>query len=833
MKILKSQKIFLQQSGLAAALTLENFFPERRAKIAVWFCGTVSLAGFALAALFLEEKNLAFRFLGLGEASAAFFLTSLLYYLFLHYLKTPKKYSLEEIKTALSHEAYGRILSFASAKILMETASGDDLHLPVFFQKLLQGEEFLWILRRLNINSKSFGVRVKENYPETAALSLSEVLRAAWQKSLSGNHFYVELGDVMAAVWELDKIFQKIMFDYEIEKNDFEAVVFWQGRYQLERREKTKWWHRHNLLNTKGIGKDWQGGYTVMLDRVALDLTEAVKYKKPSRHLFGHRKTLEIMEQTLIRPGGASNVVMVGSPGVGRHTMLRAFAAKVNSGETYGPLRYQRVLQLDSTAIISGAASLNIIVEKIQAYFGEALLAQNVILVIQDIDAFLDSAPEAGRVNATEALLPFLQSRLKIIGVTTPSGYQNTIGKNQQLLRLFSKLEVAETAFTQTLLILEDEVLTVERDSGLFFTFKALEEIVNLATRLIQNLPNPEKSLEILEETAVFTATKTADRIVAIAHVQKVVTARTKIPVGKVEGKEKGVLLNLENILHERIVNQHEGITEIANALRRARAGIRSEKRPIGSFLFLGPTGVGKTETAKSLAAIYFGSESRMIRFDMSEFQEIHSVSRLIGDADTRTGGLLTEAVIANPFGLILLDEIEKAHPKILDLFLQVLDEGRLTDALGRAVSFVNTMIIATSNAGAEMIREMIKAGKNPAESKQEVLDEIQRHGLFRPEFLNRFDAVVVFRPLQDEELAEVAILLLQELNSRLAEKDIQIKITPKLAATVVAGGFSAEFGARPLRRFIQDHVENYIAKGLLSGSIQRGQLIEINPEML
>ena len=219
-----------------------------------------------------------------------------------------------------------------------------------------------------------------------------------------------------------------------------------------------------------------------------------------------------------------------------------------------------------------------------------------------------------------------------------------------------------------------------------------------------------------------------------------------------------------------------------------------------------------------------------MIRFDMSEFQEVHGINRFIGDADSNTGGLLTEAIIANPFSVVLLDELEKAHPKIFDLFLQVFDEGRLTDALGRTVSFVNTMIIATSNAGAEKIREMIRDNRDPVAFREEILDFAQKAGIFRPEFLNRFDAVIIFRPLNIEELSRVAGLLLEDLNKRLSEKNIQVRITPELTNWVAEKGYNAEFGARPLRRFIQENIENYIAEALLSGKIQNGQIVEISP---
>lgn len=606
---------------------------------------------------------------------------------------------------------------------------------------------------------------------------------------------------------------------------DLVIVKQWEQRLRERREAAGNWWDLRNLMNTQGIGKQWAGGYTIHLDSVARDVTAEVKHGHVPAHLYGRRVQVEILEQMLVRSKGAANTVLVGPPGVGKHEIIKALAHRFNTGQTFGALRYMRLLEIDTSAVVAGANSLNAVVQKIKGLFGEAHRVGNVILVINDIDAFFDPSPEAGRVNATEALLPFLESRLRIIGLTTLRGYQSTIGKNSQLQRLISKLEINEPSASETLMILQDEVIRIERQSGLFFTHQALVEIVELSQKLIADLPQPEKALEVLQEVAVYCATKVRQKVVLPEHVEEVITARTKVPAGKVMGEEKDLLLNLEARLHERVIGQDEAIRQIANALRRARSGVRSEKRPIGSFLFLGPTGVGKTETTKAMAAIYFGDDpstgsGRMLRFDMSEFQ----------DSDTFTARL-TQAVIESPFAVVLLDEIEKAHTKVLDLLLQVLDEGRLTDSEGRKVSFVNTMIVATSNASAETIRETVQAGKNL--DQQILLDELQSQGKFKPEFLNRFDGIITFRPLSESELWQVATLLLAELNLRLREKEIQIKITPELAAAVTRGGYNPEFGARPLRRYIQEHIENYIAKGLLDGSIKPGDTVEIPREHL
>jgi len=310
-------------------------------------------------------------------------------------------------------------------------------------------------------------------------------------------------------------------------------------------------------------------------------------------------------------------------------------------------------------------------------------------------------------------------------------------------------------------------------------------------------------------------------------HVARIVTEKTKIPVGEIETKEKEILLNLEDLIHKRIINQNEAVNEISEAMRRARAEITIRKGPIGAFLFLGPTGVGKTETSKALTEIYFGSEERMIRLDMSEFQDIKDIPRLIGAPEKE--GLLTTKIKERPFSLILLDEIEKAHSDILNLFLQVLDEGHITDGVGRKVSFKNAIIIATSNAGYKIILEALREETEWSQVKEKLLNYLFANAIFRPEFINRFDGVIVFRPLTKENLLDIAQLMLEKLKRNLTSKYIEFEINQALKEKIVELGYNPAFGAREMRRVIQNKVENALARALLEEKLKRGDKITMN----
>ncbi|MDD2696639.1 MAG: AAA family ATPase, partial [Candidatus Pacebacteria bacterium] len=412
----------------------------------------------------------------------------------------------------------------------------------------------------------------------------------------------------------------------------------------------------------------------------------------------------------------------------------------------------------------------------------------------------------------------------------TFEGLHKSLEQNSSLLSLFEKVEVAEISERETLMLLEDLALKLEFKYKKFVSYPALRDIITYCSRYLAAIPFPEKAMDLLDEAMVLLSqTEKKDKVLMPQHIARLVSEKTQIPVGEMQIKEREILINLEKLIHQRIINQEEAVNEVSSALRRARAEVSIRKGPMGTFLFLGPTGVGKTETSKALAEIYFGSEERMIRLDMSEFQNITDIARLLGSAGEE--GLLTTKVRETPFSLILLDEIEKAHPNILNLFLQVLDEGYVTDGLGRKVDFRNSMIIATSNAGYQIILKALKEEADWSKVKTQLLDRLFEEGVFRPEFINRFDGVIVFKPLSKENLLDIADLMLKKLQKNLQEKEVDFVVTEALKEKMVELGYDPTFGAREMRRVIQDKVENILASALLSGEIKRGSKVEIEPE--
>jgi ATP-dependent Clp protease ATP-binding subunit ClpC len=639
----------------------------------------------------------------------------------------------------------------------------------------------------------------------------------------------IKIGEILFTLAQKNRIFRDFLIQSELKADDLKEVSAWIDYLEEEFLEAKKFWKWENLLKKGSLAREWTAGYTTLLDNFSFDVTASMR-SQAFRKIIAHEKEVKEMERILASPE-KNDVLIVGEAGSGRRSMIESLARDCALGQTLPELNFKRVVYLDLPRIISETETVEEAEKILDQIFSEVVFAGNVILAIDNLHNYVGVEVERklGIVEISGILSSYLNlPNFRCVGITTYEGLHKNLEQRPILLESFEKIEVREVSEKETLLILEDRALRLESKYKIFFPYPVIKEIITLCSRYIPAIPFPEKAIDVLDELAILVSQR-KEKIVFKKDLEKIIERKIKVPVGELEEFEKRKLLNLENLIHQRIVDQEEAVKEISEALRRARAQISVRKGPMGSFLFLGPTGVGKTETAKALTEIYFGSEEKMIRLDMSEFQNLSDIPRFLGGPGEE--GLLTTPVREKPFSLILLDEFEKAHPNILNLFLQVFDEGYLTDGMGRKVDFKNSIIIATSNAGYQIILEALKEKLEWSKVKGKLLDYVFEQGIFRPELINRFDAVVVFKPLSKEDLLDIAQLLLNKIKKQLAEKDIEFVITEGLKEKIVELSYDITFGARNMQRVIQDKVGNVLAKAILSGQLKRGNRVEIVPD--
>ena len=535
------------------------------------------------------------------------------------------------------------------------------------------------------------------------------------------------------------------------------------------------------------------------------------------------------MKLVLERPD-QNCALLVGAAGIGKKTLIHSLAENVRFNNNVGNLSDSRMLVLDLGRVISDAVSRGEDVEySLRKLFYEAAYAGNVILIIEHFEYFLGKESGSFHSNVSAVLMEFLNApSFQVIALSTTKEYHQLIERQEDIAKYFEVIEMREPSEEDTIEILLNQLEKYEH-TRVLFTFKALEKIVRDSSKHNWQFPLPERAIDLAMGVLMFWEKKSAEEFVTEKTVSDYLSLKTGVPQGEIEGVERKKLLNLEEILHRQIIGQDEAVRQVSQALRRVRSGIGNSKKPVGSFLFLGPTGVGKTETAKALAKAYFGDEEKMIRLDMSEFQTPNSIDRLLGSSQLNQPGRLVTQIKDNPYSLLLLDEIEKAYPDILDVFLQILDEGYVNDAFGEKINFRNTMIIATSNAGSLLIKDMVEQESPAEEIKQAVIDWTIKNNLFRTEFLNRFEGIVFFRPLNENELKSVVRLQLQKFIRRLSkEKNIEVFYEESIVEKIIEKGYNPIFGARSLNRFIEDELESIVANKIISREVAPGEKIAI-----
>ena len=746
-------------------------------------------------------------------------------------IKFPEKYNLAEFLSFEVAKAVHRAIDFASSKKIPEI----DSTILLYFL-LVDNPKLNFIFSRATLNLKDIKKLLKEyldhleggliEFPRFGR-DFQDFIFQSFKIAQSKGHQRIIIGDAISALAKQNPIFKKILIDFTLKAEDIENLTWWLENLEEEIAKEKRFWDYNNLARKGSIARDWAAGYTLTLDQFSTDWTKVIR-GKGFREMVGHKKEVEAIERILSREE-INNVLLIGEPGAGRMKLIEELARRALFNLSLPQINSQRIVSLDIVSVLSQAESFEETEVILDTIFKEALIASNVILVIDDFHNYVSPVPRPGVIDISGVISHYLPlPNFRLIGITNFPGFHRFI-EPSPIFGYFEKVEISDTPERDTIRILENFLPFFEKKYRLFVTYPAVRDIVRYSARYLPEATFPKKAIDLLDEIIVYVANFTTGKIVLPEHVARIISDKTQIPVGEIETEERKILLNLENLIHKRIINQEETVKEISTALRRARADITVRKGPMGAFLFLGPTGVGKTETSKALAEIYFKSEENMIRLDMSEFQATEDIPRLIGSIDQE--GLLTTKVRERPFSLILLDEFEKAHPNILNLFLQVFDEGHLTDGLGRRINFKNTMIIATSNAGYKVILKALKEKTVWSGVKEKLIDYLFEEGIFRPELINRFDAVVVFKPLTKENLLDITELLLQKLKENLAQKDVEFEITLPLKEKIVELGYSPVFGAREMRRVIQDKVENLLASALLSGELKRGDRVEIDPK--
>lgn len=563
-------------------------------------------------------------------------------------------------------------------------------------------------------------------------------------------------------------------------------------------------------------------GWNVEIKKYAKNLTYQVLSQKFPPSVVGRSKEYEQLVGALAKDT-QNNVVLIGEPGTGKTSLVEYFAYMSQMGTVPEHTRHKMIYELLVEELLAGANTKGEQEERISSLIEDISHAGNVLLFIQNIENIFGGG--GTNFDISGVLFEHLKNgSIQMIGTTTHAGYQTYLANKGSIANLFEAIRLEEPDKPSALFMLFEKVPEIEQKYHVGLSYSAVKATIDLNASYFPDRYLPGKALALLE-TVVSNARIAKKKRIEKDDVIKEIEAKTNIILQAPTQDEKETLLHLEDEIHKRIINQEQAVKAIASALRRMRSGFSKENRPIAAFLFLGPTGVGKTETAKALAQIYFHDENNMIRLDMSEYQTQDVLPRLLGaqPGQEYIPNTLTEQVKEHPFSLVLLDEFEKAHPHLLDIFLQVFDDGRLTDNAGKTISFANTIIIATSNAGSELVRENVEQDEKKLHDL--LIDTLLKKNIFKPELVNRFDEVVVFHPLSHEHIKQVVGLLLQSLAKQLSKQEITLQYDDSVVEKIIQEGYNIEFGARNIRRYIEGTIEELISKKILENALTNGSV--------
>ncbi len=710
------------------------------------------------------------------------------------------------------------------ARYILETGKSS---FRLLMEKLLMEKDILYLMKKSELGEKEV-IEKLIRASDTKEVELDNIVQKSFSYAQENKSRYTELEHVFIAVVEHIPNIDTVLSVFNSNFNTIKETAFW----MVEKRENLSgiyfWQDDYVSPPPGGIGKGLLGRVTPELDKVSVDMTKQVKMGNID-DIIGREK--EIKKISEILDGDKNDVLLIGESGVGKTSIIRGIAYKIMAGTEYKTLRNKRLISIDVGSLVSESKDTGNTAEKLSKILEEVDASGDIILFIDEMQNLVTGMGEKGGYDSTALSIlenHIAKRRIRLIGAVSSENFRKYIEPNEAITRLFQIVNIEECSKEDTIKILKRKAEKMERQHGIMITYPALLACVELSEKAIGDRVLPDKAIDVLERTSA--SVKNSTRYLSYDEISKEISEMTSIPISAIGGNEAEKLLNIGNEMRKRVIGQDHAIKKIEVALQRARTGIRDEKKPIAGFLFVGMTGVGKTETAKALARSYFGAEENMIRLDMSEYQQIDSMNRIIGSPDGTTTGSLTEKVRNKPFSLVLIDEIEKAHPNILMTFLQILDEGRLTDTAGNVAEFTNTIIIATSNVGTKSIQTISEAGKGYEEMQKAAMIDIRNK--FAPELLNRFTDIIVFNPLSKENLREITKLMLERVKNTAEEKGIEVNFKSELIEELIRRGYSLEWGARPLARVIEDSVESYLAVKILRKEINPGDRVLLGTEV-
>ena len=760
-----------------------------------------------------------------------------------------------QAERALNRELHGKVnlaqyvtpATFAVLEYAFERVSIFDGNFYLFILKrLIDKKDIRSGLTRMDLNPEEVDEKIdealknsleekkyvldKKEQKEKMLAEIEKILKLAMEQAMAADNRFIEPKDLFAALSHCESsAVLRILQLFNIDPGDLEnALIF--SRYH----RKFRWLKylpsslggfaykpykiRHRIMN-----RAWSARPTPVLDKYSEDLTDYARLEKIG-FLIGHEEEYDRLADVLSRPA-KPNVLLVGDPGSGKETIVAHLAFNIIKDKVPSELFDKRLVMLEIGSLVAGATHGEL-QARLTKMLEEITQANNIILYIPDIHNLVRTSGREN-INAADILLPAIKSSaFSVIGVTYPKEYKQLTEHYSDFVKAFETVRVEEISVSDATRLLVYDSIILEKQFKVFVTFAAVKQAVTLASKYFRDKLLPSSAEELLKET-LSDAKDKGDKVLNADDVTDIAQRRVNIPLRQAKETEAQDLLNMEALIHRRLVDQEEAVKAVSRSLREYRSGLSRQGGPIAAFLFVGPTGVGKTELSKILASIQFGSKESMLRFDMSEYQTKESIARFIGSPDGLISGAMTDAVLRKPYSLILLDEFEKAHPDILNLFLQVFDDGRLTDNLGKVADFSNTVIIATSNAHSNFIKSELESGKNMAEISEALKKKLTEY--FRPELINRFSSIIVFKSLSPEDIVAIAGILLKELSDDLKKNQgMEMVFSPEAVKKIAEWGYDPVFGARPLRGVISDRIKSVLAEKILKKEISRGGAVKI-----